>query len=355
VPYCRKCGAKLDDNARFCRICGTPVAPYAKQVAPAPAGRQVRRTSFPLAAIAAIIVAVLVVVALIVAFLPFQPVNFSQTDEASAANVGTIRLDVNAEWANVRILLRDLPGNQRAATNVSATGWKGFFGAEKPLLLAFNKSIDNSTLTYSVSVKVAEGWLIPNSLNVICDVYVDPSVNLDVAVLTKTGSIVMNANTSATFRKLTLEATAGNVVMNSNEDVVVSGPLWLQTTTGSVIFGWDDAEISGNIPVSLKATTGSVEVSITQTRRMQGNVTLDVEVTTGNIDLTTAIENDIGARISATITTGGVNVQQNGFSGNNSPLQSENYPAGGNFDVTLKSTTGGINIDANYELGGTRT
>lgn len=27
MPYCRKCGAELDEEAKFCSSCGTPVAP----------------------------------------------------------------------------------------------------------------------------------------------------------------------------------------------------------------------------------------------------------------------------------------------------------------------------------------
>lgn len=33
MPYCRKCGAKLEDDARFCHVCGSPVA----AVTPVPA------------------------------------------------------------------------------------------------------------------------------------------------------------------------------------------------------------------------------------------------------------------------------------------------------------------------------
>jgi len=36
------------------------------------------------------------------------------------------------------------------------------------------------------------------------------------------------------------------------------------------------------------------------------------------------------------------------FSGTTSLLQSDNYPAGSNFNVSLKTTTGGIDIDAKY-------
>lgn len=322
MPYCRKCGAKLDDTARFCHVCGTPVTPsssYAQQAMPAQTHRQVRRTGFPLAVIVVIIVAVLIFAALAVSFLPFQPVNFSQENEASAASVNTLKLNVNADLANVRISFRDLPGNQRAATNISATGWKGIFGADKPLALAFDESTNDSTLTYSIRINVAQGWLTPNSLNVMCDVYIDPSVNLDISAFTRTGAIVINANMSANFQNLALEARTGNVVVNASNYAVFSGPLWLQTTTGSVILGWDEADVSGRVPVNVRATTGSVDLDITRSRRLAGNVSLDVQAITGSIRLKLNIQDDVSASILAFNEAGGeVNIQQQGFSGDQS-------------------------------------
>jgi DUF4097 and DUF4098 domain-containing protein YvlB len=62
-----------------------------------------------------------------------------------------------------------------------------------------------------------------------------------------------------------------------------------------------------------------------------------------------AIHNDVGAKIDSHTTVGGINVEQQGFSGNQSLLQSSNYPAGSNFMVNLATTTGGIDINAYYE------
>lgn len=359
MPYCRNCGTKLDDDARFCRVCGKPVAPISVCAQPAtpvqPRQPPVRRTRFPLAAIALIIILVVAFVALVITFLPYQQVSFNQSNEASAGNVDSLRLIVTAEIANVNVILKDLLGNQRAATNVSATGWRGIFGTDRPLALAFNQNTDNSTLTYSISVSRAEGWPVFNTLDVVCDVYVDPSVNLDIAVRTSTGTITMNADREGSFQRLILQATIGDVVASVKDGTIVAGDLSLETTTGSIQFSWDNAHVTRGIPVNLKATTGSVDVNITQTSQLSGNVTLNAEATTGGVNLAMDVQNDVAARISASTVLGGVNVEQQGFSGNEVPLQSTNYPARSNFDVTLRATTGGININAIYQLGGTRS
>jgi zinc-ribbon domain len=358
MPYCHNCGAKLDDDARFCSVCGTPVAPVspvATSATPQRTSQRPRRTTFPLAGIVLIAILVIAVVGLAIAFVPLYPVSVSQSNEAAASNVNTLRLVLNADVANVNVLLKDLPGNQRAAVNVSATGWRGIFGTDRPLTLGFKEDTSNSTLTYSVNVSRAEGWTIFNTLDVTCDVFVDPSVKLDITVRTETGSVTMNADREMVLQNLNLQATTGSVEAILKEGVNVSGGLSLQTTTGSVRLQWDEVKISRSIPVNVMTTTGSAEVNITQSRQLAGNVTLNAQTTTGGVNFAMNIQNDVGARIAASTTLGGTNVQQSGFSGNQAPLQSSNYPAGSNFIVTLSATTGGIDIDAVYQLGGVRS
>jgi hypothetical protein len=358
VPYCRKCGAKLDDDARYCRVCGTAVEPTLASptpTAPGQGGRPVRRPGFPLALTIAIIVAALVVAALVVLVVPFQPVSFSQSNQASARDVNSFRLILNSDVATVNIIEKDLPGNQRAAANISATGWRGFLGSDRPLALSFSEDTNASTLTWFVTVSRAGGWSAFNALNVTCDVYVDPSLPMEILVHTDTGAITLNANGEATFQDLVLQANTGSVVANLGDGTVIANRVVLEATTGSLQFAWDNAKVSHDALANLKASTGSVEVNITQTRQLQGNVTLNAETSTGGVNLNMDIQNDVGARISATTSLGGIDVQQKGFSGNETPLQSDNYPAVSDFDMTLRTSLGGININASYELGSTRT
>jgi hypothetical protein len=308
-----------------------------------------------LAGIVLIAILIIAVIGIVVAFAPFYPVSFSQSNEASAGNVDTLRLVVNGDVANVNIIMKNLPGNQRAAVNVSATGGRGIFGTDQPLALGFNEDTSNSTLTYSVNVSRAEGWMIFNTLNVTCDVFIDPSVKLDITVRTATGSITMKADRDATLQSLDLQATTGSVDATVKGGIVISGDFSLQTTTGSVGLQWDEAKISQSIAVNVLTTTGSAEVNITQSKQLAGNVTLNAQTTTGGVNFAMNIQNDVGARISASTTLGGVKLQQSGFTGNQASLQSNNYPSGSNFNVTLSDTTGGIDINASYELGGTRS
>ena len=358
MPYCHKCGAKLDEDARFCPVCGTPVSsvsPAEKTAMPQRKSQRARKTTFPLVGIVLIAILVFSVVGVVIAFAPFQPISFSQSNEATAGNVDTLNLIVEADVANVKVMMKDLPGNQRAAINVSATGWRGIFGTDQPLALRFNENTSNSTLTYSVNVSRSERWMIFNMINVSCDVFVDPSMKLDITVHTATGSITMNANADATIQNLDLRATTGSVEAIVNGSVILSGDFSIQTTTGIVRLQWDEVKVMQSTPVNVMTTTGSAEVNITQSRQFVGNVTLSALTTTGGVNFGMHIQNDVGARISASTTIGGVNVQQSGFDGNQLPTQSENYPSGNNFIILLNATTGGIDINAVYDLVGTRS
>jgi hypothetical protein len=76
---------------------------------------------------------------------------------------------------------------------------------------------------------------------------------------------------------------------------------------------------------------------------------VNAETTTGSVNLAMAIRDDVGAKIESHTGVGGIDVEQGGFSGNQSPLQSNNYPAGSNFLVNLATTTGVVHINAYYE------
>jgi hypothetical protein len=141
----------------------------------------------------------------------------------------------------------------------------------------------------------------------------------------------------------------GSIQANLDSDVTLSGGFSLEASMGSVQLVWTNPEIAVNIPVNVKATTGSVDIYVIQNRPMQGNVTLNAEASAGSVTFVLNIQDDVGARISADASLGNVSVDQEGFSGDQVPIQSTYYPATHNFDVTLAASLGSVNIDANYE------
>ena len=107
--------------------------------------------------------------------------------------------------------------------------------------------------------------------------------------------------------------------------------------------------------MNVDANTGGIKIGLEQTLDISGDVTFNAETNTGGIDFTIEIKGDVGAQ--GKISTGAsgspsVNVQgfdfQADWSDSEDLLKSDNYPAGHNFDITLSTNVGGVDIDAEY-------
>ena len=347
MPYCRKCGAKLEEEARFCHVCGTPVAAVTVPAMPR------RRRPFLLPVI--ILIAVLVMAAVVGAlvFVPFYAVHFDQTNQVAKTDVDNLILDFQADVAQVNVFFKNLP-DKMVVLNVTADGYVGIFeDPNRTINVTFDHQTANNTEIVTSRVSRISAWPLSYNLNVICDVYIDPSANLTLTVRSSVGQIMMNADTQMTFKTLSLEAVTGNVEASLAKGVVIAGMLSLKTTTGNVQFRMDKADVSGNVSVSLQSTTGSVNVNVAEDQKLAGNVTVNARTTTGGVNLAMIINDDVGARIESHTDFGGINVDVQHFSGNQSSLQSSNYPAGSNFLVNLRTSTGGIHISAIYESSAT--
>jgi hypothetical protein len=110
----------------------------------------------------------------------------------------------------------------------------------------------------------------------------------------------------------------------------------------------NEADVSGDSSVNLQSTTGSVNADLIATQRLSGNVTVNAMSTTGSVNLHMTIDSNVGARIESDTNLGKITWDVKRFSGNQSPIQSNNYPAGSNFLVNMRTETGGISITAAY-------
>jgi len=346
MPYCRKCGAKLDEDARFCHVCGTPVASVVAAARPTAPKRRRPFYILPVAILIAVLISAVVIGALL--FLPFYPVHFNQTNQVPKADVDSMLVDFQADVAQVNVFFKSLAGNM-AVLNVTAEGNVGIFDDPNGSVnVTFNQQTTNNSAIVIASVSRATRWPLSYNLEVTCDVYIDPSANLSLYVRSSVGQIVMNADTDMTLQNLDLETTTGSVDASLSKGVTVAGTVSLKTTTGSVWFRMDKADVSGNVSVNLQSTTGSVNADLTENQKLSGNVAVYARTTTGGVNLSMVIDGDVGARIESHAYLGGINVDLQKFSGNQTSLQSDNYPAGSNFLVNLRTTTGGININAAY-------
>jgi uncharacterized protein HemX len=82
LPYCRKCGTQLEENARFCHKCGTQVVIFS----PAPPAKSTLKSPVSTPVIVLVAVVALAVIISVFVFLTFYPVNFNQTSPANQTN-----------------------------------------------------------------------------------------------------------------------------------------------------------------------------------------------------------------------------------------------------------------------------
>jgi hypothetical protein len=342
MPYCHKCGTKLDEDAKFCYKCGTAVG-VPETTTPT---RHVRTPMYvPAIALAAVLVVGMFAA---LAFLPIHSISFTQAEDAPfEAGITDLNLDFDADTANVNIRFEHLT-DKLVTLNVTASGGVGIFAPADLLNVTFDETRTGSQLQVISTVRRASPWPWDIWLNVTCDLHIDPSMIANMIVTTKTGNIILNTDAGAVFNDLTLTTTTGGIQASLGPNVVIKGDIVARTTTGGVDFSWNNANATTNALVDIGTTTGAVNINVAQNNPLPANITMNAQATTGGITFTITIRNSVGAIVQSTNTVGGVTADPAGFTGTASNLQSSNYPADCNLNVTLRNTTGQIHINATY-------
>jgi hypothetical protein len=346
LPYCRKCGSKLDEDAKFCRVCGAPVeVASAEAISQTPHAQRKSPATF-------VLVGLLVGIILLASFAflffaPVKAVNFSQSVSApSRAGVSALTLVFDADTADVTVLPYHNYG--LVAVNVTASGSVGVFGdAQNPVQVNLTEHMAGSTLEVTSCVSMRDHSF--NTLHVECRVHVDPTVPLNLTVRTITGTVHMSNTGPAKFDALTLQSTTGSTIANMYRGTVFRGDVSISTTTGTSQIQWENAKVDRNISVRVTTTTGSANAYVTEEGDLGGNVTMSLTTATGAINSNMHLYDDVGVRVTSQVGTGNIYVTTQSFNGNKSPLQSSNYPAKSNFLVYQKTNTGGISINSIYD------
>lgn len=296
----------------------------------------------PVLILVGIVIAALVISS--VALAPIYPVNFSQTDEVDLEGYSSLNLDVIAEIAEINVIASAQTGKAVSITT-SVTGSRGIFGSAEPFDIAFNHTGTNE-LRAIYGILNRDNFF--SNLNVVCNVYVDPSLNLSLRVQSTVGQVKFSSDVPVTIEKLDFDATTGNLQASLAQDVILAGDVSLRTTTGNIQFRMNQADVVGNVSVDARSTTGNIDLNITRYVKLNGNVEVNAQATTGQVNLDLAIDGDVGARIESQTSIGRITVDVERFSGNQSLIQSNNYPAASNFNFNFKTTVGNINLRAAY-------
>lgn len=344
MPYCRKCGTKLEEDARFCHKCGTPVI-NVPRVAPAPL-RPLRKDPVMIAGIVLIAILLTAVIIIAVAAIPFSRYDFSQTNQDSHPNINTLNLNFHADAGEVSIITQNINDNN-ILIHVSANGSRSLLRSSD-IEVTFSNQTAGDILTV-VSRVTVEGIDFLASTDIDCIIYVNPALNLNLNVTSQAGQVSLTAEENATLQSVSLHSNAGTVQANLQENVTVAGDITLETNMGSVHYRMSETIVEGNCTVDLQSNMGSVEMDITQTSTLAGNLKVNADTTMGSVNVDLTIDGDVGAKITSDSNLGSVNTDVQGFSGDKSPIQSNNYPAASNIEMDCNTNVGSVNINAAYQ------
>jgi hypothetical protein len=297
-------------------------------------------------ALAAILISAAVIAIILAA--PIGTWSLAAPYGDSSPNVRTLNLNFQADNAKVNILT-EKNGDDNILVYVSGNGSRGLTSnSGAPLNVTFVNQTVGDVLTVDMEVMVEEPLPLAN---VVCDIYVDPNLTLNLNVATTAGQITFNADQPTTIETLSLQATNGQVEAKLHSDTTVAGTITLKTTTGAVYYSMSETEVVGNCTLDLQSTTGAVNIVISETKTLQGNMHVGTDTNTGAINVNLTVDGGVGAKITSQVNGfGNIHADITHFKGDKSPLQSDNYPAASNIEITNRvNGFGDINIDAVYQ------
>ena len=315
---------------------------------PAPSAPMKPIRNDPLIIGAIVLIAILVGGVVIAALLaaPFSTVNFGQTYQDNTADINKLNLNVQTQGLRVNVFTQNAT-NDNFIITLDGTASKGIFGggSDSPIQVTFYNDTVNNELT--VTAKITESTAF-SRLNVDCNIYLNPALTLNLNVTSQAGQVSLTADKPSTFEFLNLQSAAGTVGANL-QNMTLAGNVTLRTQAGSVDLRMSQVNIEGNNTVALQTNAGSVTMDITETKTLQGNLQVNAVTDLGSVNVGLVIDGDVGAKLISQTNLGSIHTDVQHFSGNQSPIQSDNYPALSNIEINSKTNLGSININAVYQ------
>jgi hypothetical protein len=266
--------------------------------------------------------------------------------ENPAAQVLNLNFHTNVGQINVMTL--KVGESRNVLISVIANGTYGMLGGStNPVTFTFDNQTMGDTLTVNSEVLVDES--ATERSNVAIQIYVDPTLRLNLNISSSTGKVSFVADKPTTLQSLHLESSTGEVEANLQGNQTITGDVALKSSTSDVNFRFSEEAIIGNRTVDLESSTGSVIAALTQTKAFNGNLHVNAATSTGSVSVALIIDGSVAAKIqSYTGAFGDIQNNLNNFQGNKTSLQTVNYPSTCNIEVNSNVSTGDVYIDANY-------
>ncbi|MFW9997082.1 MAG: zinc-ribbon domain-containing protein [Candidatus Odinarchaeota archaeon] len=399
MPYCVTCGSEIGENDRFCINCGTKNNHFQSSTekegyyrrSPSPAVEQPAKEEVPrfiaakeevprfiaakeyrtagrpvyhsnrennqkigIIIIGAVLVSIVVIGSLATGaffglrenfFFGFASHSIGTTQASfPASGINTVQIDISNTVGSVNIDVVDeyfLDG-QAFQAEIETFANHRYSGNTLGSYLVENQED---------AVKVSfNSYEYPGELHFAHDIIISENVALNLVITVTTGDINIDVPLGANLTALQLVTTTGRINCELMDITTAFQSAVIKTTTGSVDLNFGKIDPAVNISTwDVSATTGSIDIdfdisyqAITSTR----TVIFDIYVTTGSIEVDFngfSSSSPVGVKIlDAYATTGSTAIDSD------LKPQSANYSSAPlKIDVSLSTTTGSIDVDAN--------
>jgi hypothetical protein len=256
-----------------------------------------------------------------------------------------MNLNFQSSAAKINIITQKI-NNNNYFISLEGSASKRIFDDDTGNPVQLDQSYNNANGVLNATVILEESRSF-SRLNLVCTIYLNPELNLNLNITSKAGQINLTADKNSTFQYLNLISAAGQVGVNL-QNATIAGNLTLRTQAGTVDFRANQAKVEGNNSITLQTNAGSINMDITETKTLQGNLQVNASTNLGSINLGLVVDSGVASKITSQTNLGSIHVKQQNFSGDQSQIQSNNYPAQSNIEINNNTNLGSINIDAKY-------
>jgi len=299
--------------------------------------------------IGAIVLVSILVIGVVVAALfatPFINVSIGQTYQDDTVDINKLDFNFESNRAQVNVFTLDM-NNNNFVIEIQGSAFKGMFGGNSDSPIQFSLYNDTTNGVQTVTIKLEESNAF-SRYNVVCNVYVNPALTINLNITSKAGQVNLINDKPTTFESINLETSAGDVGANLQNATVI-GNVTLRTQAGTVDFRTSQILVEGNNTISLHSNAGSINMDLTQTKTLQGNLQVNATAELGSVNVGLSIDGSVGAKIISQTTLGSIHTNLQHFSGNQSLIESDNYPAADNIEINNRTNLGSIDINAIYQ------
>jgi hypothetical protein len=288
---------------------------------------------------------VLASVAAALLFIPTTSWSFEKTFSDGSPDIDSLNLNFATNIGQINIMTLEV-GEKAVLIHVQGNGSSSFItNDDMPMTVTFDNQTIGRTLTINSQINVENA--LTRGADVSVQIYVDPKLHLNLNVTSTTGKISLTADRGVTIEALLLQTTTGDVEANLQDKAALNGPVILRTTTGEVNLRIHEIGVLGNCTLDLQTVTGNIAMDITETSQFDGNMEVNAAATMGTIYLGLEVDAGVAAKVTSATNMGSIETNLVGFTGDQSPLYSSNYPSESNIDITnTVHGTGNININA---------